>query len=416
MKKIVVVTVLVAALCASAFAAQDATLNFYQRQALMRGSGARADRAFASALASEIKRWVIEHPQDEDLKTALLMLADYNLRAGNDAEALIALYQVRFYFPSEHDLTLLSSNVDQAMQNIDRGQKGQALKLLAVNTEGMNRQQQQAALLEALVKGNLTDTYGPVNDLFNEFFIAYPDSALTDKMTLLQGDWHRQNGNFNAAILAYKKVNELFPNTVYKAASLRMTADVYAGDLEDYEAAATMYNQVLKQYPDSAETGVVYKHLAVMEENRKDYAAALAWYDKAINALASRPAAYEAWIGKAEVLQKNKDYQGSYRTLTEAADLFKGDEGKYVFALSKAAELAQRRLKNPSLRANALEQILAAYPATQHAPEVLYDLGYTYEQLGKNAQAEETYKRLIINYPTDKYASRAQSRLSRLEK
>ncbi len=416
MKKIVVVTVLVAALCASAFAAQDATLNFYQRQALMRGSGARADRAFASALASEIKRWVIEHPQDEDLKTALLMLADYNLRAGNDAEALIALYQVRFYFPSEHDLTLLSSNVDQAMQNIDRGQKGQALKLLAVNTEGMNRQQQQAALLETLVKGNLTDTYGPVNDLFNEFFIAYPDSALTDKMTLLQGDWHRQNGNFNAAILAYKKVNELFPNTVYKAASLRMTADVYAGDLEDYEAAATMYNQVLKQYPDSAETGVVYKHLAVMEENRKDYAAALAWYDKAINALASRPAAYEAWIGKAEVLQKNKDYQGSYRTLIQAADLFKGDEGKYVSALSKAAELAQRRLKNPSLRANALEQILAAYPATQQAPEVLYDLGYTYEQLGKNAQAEETYKRLIINYPTDKYASRAQSRLSRLEK
>lgn len=416
MKKIVVVTVLVAALCASAFAAQDATLNFYQRQALMRGSGARADRAFASALASEIKRWVIEHPQDEDLKTALLMLADYNLRAGNDAEALIALYQVRFYFPSEHDLTLLSSNVDQAMQNIDRGQKGQALKLLAVNTEGMNRQQQQAALLETLVKGNLTDTYGPVNDLFNEFFIAYPDSELTDKMTLLQGDWHRQNGNFNAAILAYKKVNELFPNTVYKAASLRMTADVYAGDLEDYEAAATMYNQVLKQYPDSAETGVVYKHLAVMEENRKDYAAALAWYDKAINALASRPAAYEAWIGKAEVLQKNKDYQGSYRTLIQAADLFKGDEGKYVSALSKAAELAQRRLKNPSLRANALEQILAVYPATQQAPEVLYDLGYTYEQLGKNAQAEETYKRLIINYPTDKYASRAQSRLSRLEK
>ena len=37
MKKIVVVTVLVAALCASAFAAQDSTLNFYNRQSLMSG-------------------------------------------------------------------------------------------------------------------------------------------------------------------------------------------------------------------------------------------------------------------------------------------------------------------------------------------------------------------------------------------
>ena len=153
-----------------------------------------------------------------------------------------------------------------------------------------------------------------------------------------------------------------------------------------------------------------------MEENRKDYAAAMGWYDKAIAALGQRPAAYEAWTGKADVLQKNKDYQAAYNTLLQAAELFKEDESKYVSALEQAAELAQRRLKNPSLRAGALEKVLLAYPAAQSAPRVLYDLGYTYEQMGKNAQAEETYKRLIINYPTDKYASRAQSRLSRLEK
>ena len=280
----------------------------------------------------------------------------------------------------------------------------------------MTREQQQAVLLETLVKGNLKGTYEPVNDLFDAFFLSYPNSKLTDKLTLLQGDWHRQNGNYNAAVLAYKKVNELLPDTPYKAASLRMTADVYAGDLEDYETAAALYAQVLKQYPDSNETGVVYKHLAVMEENRKDYAAAMGWYDKAIAALGQRPAAYEAWTGKADVLQKNKDYQAAYNTLLQAAELFKEDESKYVSALEQAAELAQHRLKNPSLRAGALEKVLLAYPAAQSAPQVLYDLGYTYEQMGKNAQAEETYKRLIINYPTDKYASRAQSRLSRLEK
>lgn len=409
-------TLFAAVLALPVFAAQDAALNFYQRQALMRGDGSRADRAFASALARETRLWAAQHPQDDELKTALLMQADYSLRAGNDAEALLALYQVRFYFPSSQDLTLLSSNVEQAVENISRSQKGEALKLLAVNTEGMSRELQQAALLEALVKGNLKDTYEPVNDLFDAFFVAYPDSKLTDKMTLLQGDWHRQNGNYNAAILAYKKVNELFPDTVYKAASLRMTADVYSGDLEDYETAAALYNQVLKQYPDSAETGVVYKHLAVMEENRKEYAAALAWYDKAISVLGTRSAAYEAWTGKAEVLQKDKDYQAAYDTLVKAAELFKDDESKGVWALSEAAELAQRRLKNQNLRAGALEQILQLYPQAHTVPQVLYDLGYTYEQLGKAAQAEETYKRLIINYPTDKYASRAQSRLSRLEK
>lgn len=415
MRKLVVAFVFAFA-CVPAFAAQDATLNFYQRQALMKGENARADRAFAAAMAEQMGLWIKQNPQSPELKTALLMQADYYLRAGEDARGLVALYQVRFYFPSVQDLTLLSSNVEQAMEKIKRSQKGQALKVLAVNTDGMNRQQQQAALLEALVKANLPGTYQPVNELFDAFFTAYPKYAALDKMMLLQGDWHRQNENYLAAVAAYKYVNEMFPNTPYKAASLRMTADVYSGDLEDYDTATAIYNQVLKQYPDSNEIGVVYKHLAVMEENRKDYAAAAAYYEKAIQDLGSRPAAYEAWRGKADVQVKNKDYQGAYDTLLKAAQLFASDENKAVEALTEAAEIAQRRLKNPALRAAALEKIMLSYPKTQTAPQVLYDLGETYEKLGRTAPAIETYKRLIINYPTDKYASRAQSRLSRLEK
>ena len=35
---------------------------------------------------------------------------------------------------------------------------------------------------------------------------------------------------------------------------------------------------------------------------------------------------------------------------------------------------------------------------------------------GRNTQAIEIYKRLIINHPTNKLASRAQGRLNRLQK
>ena len=235
MRKLVVAFVLAFA-CMPVFAAKDATLNFYQRQALMKGENARADRAFASALAEQTGIWIKQNPQSPELKTALLMQADYYLRAGEEARALVALYQVRFYFPSAQDFTLLSSNIEQAMEKIKRSQKGQALKVLAVNTDGLSRQLQQAALLEALVKANLSQTYQPVNELFEDFFATYPQFSQTDKMLLLQGDWYRQNENYTAAVAAYKRVNELFPNTPYKAASLRMTADVYSGDLEDYDS------------------------------------------------------------------------------------------------------------------------------------------------------------------------------------
>ena len=415
MKKLIS-TALLCALSASLFAANDATLSFYQKQSLMKGNTSREDRAFAAALARDTALWIAAHPQDPEVKTALLMQADYYLRAREEAKALVTLYQVRFYFPAAQDLTLLSSNVELAMENLNRSQKAQALKILATDTSALTATQRQTVLLETLVKGKLEKIYEPVADLFEDFFTKNSDYADNDKLTLLYGDWHRQNGNYNAAVLEYKKVNELFDDTPYKAASLRMAADVYGGDLDDYETAITLYNQVLKQYPDSAEKGIVYKHMAVMEENRKDYGAALAYYQRAITELGAKPAAYEAWTGKADVLIKNKDFQAAYDTQVKTAELFASNEEKYVGALTAAAETAYRRLKDPAQQAAALDKILLVYPQTRTAPEVMYDLGYALEKQGKNSQAVATYKRLIINYPTDHYASRAQGRMSKLEK
>lgn len=415
MKK-TIFAVLACALALPLWAANDATLNFYQKQALMKGQKAKQDRVFASALARDTGLWIAANGENPEVKTALLMQADYYLRAQEEAKALVALLKVRFYFPSAQDLPLLSSNVEQAMEGLNRSQKAQALKLLATDTTALTQTQKQTALLEALVKAKLEKIYEPVCELFEDFFVSHADYAGNDKLTLWYGDWHRQNENYNAAVLEYKKVNELFDATPYKAASLRMAADVYGGDLKDYDTAIAVYNQVLKQYPDSAEKGIVFKHMAVMEENRRDYAAALAYYEKAIAQLGAQPAAYEAWMGKADVLIKNKDYQAAYDTQIKAAEMFASNEDNYVNSLLSAAETANRRLKNAALQSAALDKVLLVYPQTQRAPEIMYDLGYALEKQDKNAQATAMYKRLIINYPTDKYAGRAQSRLSRLEK
>ncbi|MBR2505276.1 MAG: hypothetical protein IKB61_05000, partial [Elusimicrobiaceae bacterium] len=198
MKKLIS-TALLCALSASLFAANDATLSFYQKQSLMKGNTSREDRAFAAALARDTALWIAAHPQDPEVKTALLMQADYYLRAREEAKALVTLYQVRFYFPAAQDLTLLSSNVELAMENLNRSQKAQALKILATDTSALTATQRQTVLLETLVKGKLEKIYEPVADLFEDFFTKNSDYADNDKLTLLYGDWHRQNGNYNAA-------------------------------------------------------------------------------------------------------------------------------------------------------------------------------------------------------------------------
>lgn len=400
-----------------AYAAEDTMLSFYQRQAVAQGRTNRQDRAFASALARDVAQWIQSHQDAPDMKKALLMQADYHLRAQEYARALVALYEVRFYFPSQQDVALLSAQIETAMEGLNRNQKAQALKVLAADTAGLNNlQARKAALLTQLVGSDLKEIYVPVCELFEDFFTQYPTENQTDKLVLQYGDWHRQNGNYLAAVLEYKKVYDLFPSTVYKAASLRMAADVYAGDLKEYEMATALYEQVLKQYPTSSEIGIVYKHMALMQENRKEYASALGYYDKAIVELGEQPIAYEAWQGKADVLIKMKEYGGAYDTLVKGSDLFKSDETKYVSMLTQAAEVGSKRLKNPALQTAALEKILATYSQTRYAPELMYEAAGSYEKQGKTKEAEQLYRRLIINYSTDKYGAKAQKRLDKLEK
>ena len=399
------------------FAANDAMLSYYQRQAVTQGRNAKQDRMFASALARDVASWVRTNETSPEIKTALLMQADYHLRAQEYAQALLAVYQVRFYFPSTQDISLLSSHIETIMDKLNRGQKAEALKLLAVDTSGIEALDgRKATLLISLVRSQLEDIYEPVCALFEDFFEQYPQYTQTDKILLMYGDWHRQNNNFLAAVLEYQKVYELYPGTVYKAASLRMTADVYASNLKEYEMAANLYEQVLKQYPDSAERGTVYKHLAMMQENRKEYESALAYYDKAIKELAGQPTVAEAWQGKADVLAKTKQYRAAYNTLLQGAETVSSAEASYVAMLSQAAEVANRRLKEPALETAALEKILLAYPQTHQAPKFMYEAAIAYEKQEKQPKAIELYKRIIIHYPTDKYAGKAQSRLGRLER
>ena len=404
-------------LCVAAGAkdSQDA-LEFYQSQSRLISDNKRQDRAYAASLADSLAVWQKRFPQDKQSKDALLLQADLFVRAENYPSALAALLKSHFLFPQPNDSALLSSRVETVMNELDKDQKGQALKLLAEDVQPLNTEQRQDAYLRALYSINTPDMYAVTAQEIDDFLAQNPGYSQNDKIEILYGDLHRRNHNPLAAAAQYKKVGALYPKTGYKAASTRMAADIYADDLKDPQTATAMYNQVLKNYPDSVEIGVVYKHLGIMEENNKNYENALAYYDKAIEMLQGKPAAYEAMTGKADVYAKMKDYQSAYNTLIQTADAFNKDEGKYVSTMLKAAEVADRRLKDRSQKSVTLEKILLAYPQTRNAPEIMFELGYCYEKQGKNVQAASTYKNLILAYPTDTFAEKAQGRLDRLNK
>ena len=409
-----------AALCAPCAYAADvaAGLEFYKKEiSAFPADTNRETRAAAKALADGLNTWAAQNPASPAVKDAMLMQARLYLRAQENGYAAVTLFRLRNLYP-QTDMNLLTPLMADAVQAVQTNRRDQATNLfIATRQDGeQTAAQREAQALYALSKLSGRGLYTPGSEAFEAFFVRYPSYEENDKVELWYGDFHRENGNYLAAISQYKKAAELYPNTPYKAASLRLIGDIYADNLKDTASATAAYTRVLRDFEGSAETGIVYKHMAILDENNKQYDGALINYDKAIELLGATPTAYEAYRGKADVYAKTKNYEAAYNTLHQTAALFGSDEEKSTASLKEAAKIAKKYLRDQTKYTQSLEKALLAHPSGPNAAQLMFDLGQAYEQAGKNVQAVEMYKKLIINYPTDKLSSRAQGKLNKLTK
>ncbi|WP_428054580.1 tetratricopeptide repeat protein [Candidatus Avelusimicrobium stercoris] len=396
----------------------SAALDFYKKQALtISADPGREGRAFAKALADNLGTWALQNPGQAATADALLLQTRLYLRAEDNADALVTLLKLRKVFPSA-DTSALKALLPQAAEAVQSDSRNLVSQLFALPlpSEADTEADREAEALYALSKLPGRTVYAPAAQAFETFFAFHPKYEDGDKVELWYGDLHRVNGNYLAAISQYKKAGELYPKTPYKAASLRLIGDIYADNLKDTANATAYYTRVLREFPGSSETGVVYKHMAILDENNKQFDSALINYDKSIELLGNTAASYESYRGKADVYVKNKNYGEAYNTLLKTANVFGSDEEKCTFSLLEAANVAKKRMRDQAKYMQALEKALVAHPAGPRAPQIMFDLASAYEQQGKKTQAVEMYKRLIINHPTNKLAARAQGRLDRLQK
>ena len=392
--------------------------DFYKKElASFPADSSREIRAYAKSLALGLNTWAWQNEKQPAVKDALLMQTRLFLQAQEEGEAFVSLFRLRRLFP-ETEKTVLEPLLAEAIYSVHADYRSVASNLFAADASDGNPTfaDREAQVLYHLSKLSGKQLYAAGTTAFESFFVRYPDYVRGDQVELWYGDFHRMNGNYRAAISQYKKAGTLYPNTPYKAASLRLIGDIYADNLKDTAKATEAYTRVLRDFEGSAETGIVYKHMAIMEENNKQYDSALINYDKSIELLGTTPASYGSYRGKADVYTKTKDYEQAYNTLLQTAKLFVSDEQKGTDSFLEAAKVAQKNMHDTTKYVQTLEKALLAYPKGSQAPEIMYDLGKGYEDLGKTAQAIETYKKLIVAYPTNKLSSRAQGRLTKLQK
>ncbi len=417
-----IITLILFLFCLSPLFAQSAEkeLAFYKQQAIKADEGLLKNterKQLFSVLEWDLNSWLERNYALPSAPEAMVLKAQIEYQANNYTAAYLTLLKYAYEFPSRQADKDLTAKIINEFPN---KQQEVLKKSLVTKSLSPLAEDRLSLFLAQANKLNLKNSQEYLLREYSLFFNRFPAYENNDKVELLLGDLYRNNGNYSAALGKYNKVLEIYPSTKYKAASVRMMGDIYASELKNYNLAKEHYERVLAEFPNSVEIPTVYKHLAFLEAENKNYAAAVENAQKAYDEYlkdTQKAEAYDALIFKAEVEEKDlKNYNSAVKTLRTAAEIMPLQEQYFVGAKQKEANIQAKKLKDNYAECDVLEEIAVRFPNTEDGVQALYRAAELTEKFGDTEKAKGKYHQIILNRPQSKTAVKAQKRITSIEK
>lgn len=387
--------------------------SFYQKQAQ------NTEKQSQQEVVNNLNRWLEVNYNLPEASKALILKANLEKNLKEYPQFITTLLRYKYEFGLNEKNNVQSVLKDTA-RDFSKSEQEEYNKLISARVPQKELAERLDAFLNVATKANIKGTYKPLQEEYFSFFRRFKDYEEIDRLELMLGDLHRNNKNPYAALMQYEKVWSIYPNTKYKAASLRMQGDVYASDLKDYQKAQSIYEQVLTDFPDSVEKPTAYYHLALMEESQKEYQEALDHLNfaaKLYQEQGDTSSLYNVLSFKADIQEKKlKDYEGAANTLNNISQLFVNKGNIYEENQFKLATLYRNKLKNPALEKKAYEDLLKNYPNSQNADKALFEAASLAKEDGQYALAKNYLEKLIVNNPSSVYAGKAQRQINSIEK
>lgn len=411
MKKLITLTLFLFCLAPLFAQSADKELEFYKNEI------STADKKQLPSIEWDLNSWLERNYSLPSAADAMLQKAKVEYLNRQYTPAYLTILKYVYEFPTKK---LPKDLVNQIIAEFPNKQQIELMQALTPKNLPQATEDRLNMFFTAANKLNLKNANDHLLKDYALFFARFPGYENSDKIELLLGDSYRNDGNYIAALSKYDKVWQIYPSTKYKAASLRMKGDIYASELKDHEKARSYYKQVLNDFPNSVEIPTVYKHLALLEADEKNYESAVDYAKKAYTGYlkdGQKLEAYNALMFKAEVQEKNlKNYNLAVETLRTAAELMPADEQYYVLAKQREAQIQAKKLKDNYAERDVLEEIAVHFPNTENGVESLYRVAELTEKFGDAAKAKEQYSRVILNRPQSNVAVKAQKRINSLEK
>lgn len=375
-----------------------------------------SDEKIQQAAMEELAVFARRHSASEHAPEAMLLLAGLRQKNGDWQVATAALLRLLYEYPETKVGLRAKSDyltlVDKKASRRHRPILSELVKL----PETADKADRLSALWRRLAEKAPDALYEPVAAEIRDFTVRFPGHKDGDKLQAALAQLHAANDKPAAALLSWRKLLALFPESPARARARMSIGDLYADALRDPKKAIDAYQELVEKHPGAPEVQAALENSArLFDDKLRQYALAVEMHERIVKLFPKTPASLKSLKSIAK-LQRDRlgAADDAVKTLMRLSSMHGGQEG--IDALLQAADYSRRDLKDFSRQAEMLRKVSDDYAGAKEAPQALYDAAGVYEDSVKdNAKAIELYKEVGSKFPSHKLAKKGADRAAKLE-
>lgn len=370
----------------------------------------------SEAAMEELAVFVRRHPASERAPEAVLLLASLRQKSGDWQVATASLLRLLYEYPDTKVGLRAKSDyltvVDKKASRRHRPILSELVKL----PETADKADRLSALWRKIAALAPDALYEPVAAEIRDFTVRFPGHKDGDKLQAALAQLHAANDKPAAALLSWRKLLALFPESPARAQARMAIGDLYADALRDPKKAIDAYQELVEKHPGAPEVQAALENSArLFDDKLRQYALAVEMHERIVKLFPKTPASLKSLKSIAK-LQRDRlgAADDAVKTLMRLSSMHGGQDG--IDALLQAADYARRDLKDFSRQAEMLRKVSDDYAGAKEAPQALFDAAGVYESSVKDsAKAIELYKEVGSKFPSHKLAKKGADRAAKLE-
>lgn len=370
---------------------------------------------FAKCVA-DLTRFERTYPGKPWVAEGLWRVSELERARKNYPGEVLALAKVLYLY----DDAILHSKAESrlirlAADELKAERKG--LKLLTVAPTEKEAAQRNVQMLQQLALFEEKEFFPLLRRECDIFLERYPITAAAETVLALREESLFREKEYSTYALGLQLLVTLYPQSEARVKRLTLLGMVQSKELRDYKAAVPTYEQLLRDYPKTAEAEAAYLAAAtICDEELKDYPRAIELLSSLVRDFPQGEKAQTALDYQARIYaRKMKDPVAAINSYRQLTAMFPGKAA--IAAFGEAASLARNTLQDYDEQITLQEELVKSYPESTEAIQALYDIAQTQEEKLKNIElALLSYQRLVDLYPaSNAVVEKARKRLEKAQ-